>query len=266
VPGLEVATDETYQRSVRLPHGFASIRIELDGSQGIRCSARLQSVADVATLVARVRRLFDLDADSVAIDEALAEDGDLSPLVRAVPGIRLPGSLDAEETLFRTLIGQQISVGAARTVLGRLTEELGTDGLFPTAAALAEHGRDVLRGPASRINTIVGVAEALASGDLSMDVSTPAEEFAAKLTRLPGVGPWTAGYLAMRVLGNPDVLLTTDLVILQSATALGLPGTARSLADHGQRWAPWRSYAALHLWRARPVRASDAVPVVPWSP
>ena len=263
VPGLEVANNETYQRSVRLPHGLATIRIELDGSQGIRCTARLESVADVATLVARVRRLFDLDADSVAIDEALAEDANLAPLVRAVPGIRLPGSLDAEETLFRTLIGQQISVAAARTVLGRLTEELGSDGLFPTAAALAERGREVLRGPASRINTIVGVAEALASGDLILDVSTPADEFTANLTRLPGVGPWTAGYLAMRVLGNPDVLLTSDLVILQSAAALGLPGTARGLAEYGQRWAPWRSYAALHLWRARPLRASEAIPVAP---
>jgi len=263
VPGLEVADAANYQRSVHLPNGVATLHIELDGTHGIRCTARLESVADVATLVARVRRLFDLDADSVAIDEALAEDADLAPLVRAVPGIRLPGSLDAEETLFRTLIGQQISVAAARTVLGRLTEELGTDGLFPTAAALAERGREVLRGPASRINTIVGVAEALANGDLTLDVSTPADEFAANLVRLPGVGPWTAGYLAMRVLGNPDVLLTSDLVILQSAAALGLPATARGLAEYGQRWAPWRSYAALHLWRARPVRVPGAMPVAP---
>jgi AraC family transcriptional regulator of adaptative response / DNA-3-methyladenine glycosylase II len=95
------------------------------------------------------------------------------------------------------------------------------------------------------------------AGTLTLDVSMPLAEFEAGLTRLPGVGPWTAGYLAMRVLGNPDVLLTTDLVILQAATALGLPGTARSLADYGQRWAPWRSYAALHLWRARPVRITS---------
>jgi AraC family transcriptional regulator of adaptative response / DNA-3-methyladenine glycosylase II len=175
----------------------------------------------------------------------------------------MPGSLDAEETLFRTLIGQQISVAAARTVLGRLVADLGEpgsgdEGLFPTAAAIAERGREVLRGPASRINTIIGVAEALASGDLELDVATPVDEFEANLTRLPGVGPWTAGYLAMRVLGNPDVLLTSDLVILQGAAALGLPGTARELAQHGQRWAPWRSYAALHLWRARPVAGAVA--------
>ena len=168
----------------------------------------------------------------------------------------MPGSLDTEETLFRTLIGQQISVAAARTVLGRLVTDLGEDGLFPTATALAERGREVLRGPASRIKTVVGVAEALASGNLVLDVATPVDEFEANLMRLPGVGPWTAGYLAMRVLGNPDVLLTSDLVILQSAAALGLPATAKALAAHGQRWAPWRSYAALHLWRARPSAAA----------
>jgi AraC family transcriptional regulator of adaptative response / DNA-3-methyladenine glycosylase II len=254
VPGLETASAARFDRPVRLPHGIGQVSIELDPSgTGIRCTARLDSVADVSTLVARVRRLFDLDADSFAIDEALRTDPTLAPLVAAVPGIRLPGSLDAEETLFRTLIGQQISVAAARTVLGRLTSELGTDGLFPTAVQLAEHGREVLRGPASRINTVVGVAEAIAGGELVLDVATPVDEFEANLVRLPGVGPWTAGYLAIRVLGNPDVLLTSDLVIQQSATALGLPGTAKGLAAHGERWAPWRSYAALHLWRARPV-------------
>ncbi len=259
VPELETASDMLFERSVRLPRGIGHVSIELDAAgAGVRCTARLENVADVSTLVARVRRLFDLDADSVAIDEALSADSMLAPLVAATPGIRMPGSLDAEETLFRTLIGQQISVAAARTVLGRLVADLGEGGLLPTATALAEHGREVLRGPASRINTVVGVAEALASGDLVLDVATPVDEFEANLTRLPGIGPWTAGYLAMRVLGNPDVLLTSDLVIVQSAAALGLPGSAKELARYGQRWAPWRSYAALHLWRARPVAASLA--------
>jgi AraC family transcriptional regulator of adaptative response / DNA-3-methyladenine glycosylase II len=116
----------------------------------------------------------------------------------------------------------------------------------------------VLRGPASRIATIVGVAEALASGDLTLDVATPIDEFEANLTRLPGVGPWTAGYLAMRVLGNPDVLLTSDLIILQSAAALGLPSSPKLLAAHAGRWAPWRSYAGMHLWRARPAAVRRA--------
>src|SRR5690606_28130105 len=169
-----------------------------------------------------------------------------------VPGIRIPGSMDAEEAVFRALIGQQISVAAARTVLGRLTAELGERGLFPTATALAERGAAVLRGPATRIRSVLAAAEAIATGELRLDVGMPAHELVQRLTALPGIGPWTAGSLAMRVLGNPDTWLGTDLVLRKSAAALGLPGSTRALADHAMRWAPWRSYAGLHLWRARP--------------
>ena len=257
VAGLEVGDDTYFERAMRLPGGVAQVRLELDGN-GVRCTARLESIADVSTLVARVRRLFDLDADSVAIDGALARDEVLGPLVALRPGIRLPGVVDADEALFRTLVGQQISVAAARTVLGTMTKQLGTDGLFPTAQQFVEGGRRVLRGPASRIDTIMGAAEALASGSLVLDLGMPVDEFTARLVALPGIGPWTAGYLAMRVLGNPDVMLGTDLVMLQSAAALGLPGTTKGLTDHARRWAPWRSYAGLHLWRARPVAVKAA--------
>jgi AraC family transcriptional regulator of adaptative response / DNA-3-methyladenine glycosylase II len=251
VPGLETGDDVSFERPLRLPGGIGHVRLTLDGD-AVVCVARLDSIADVSTLVSRTRRLFDLDADSVAIDEALSAGGALAPLVSARPGLRLPGAVDADEALFRTLVGQQISVAAARTVLGNLTRDLGTDGMFPTAVQFAERGREVLRGPASRIATIVGAAEAIASGELQLDLGMPVGEFTARLTALPGIGPWTAGYLAMRVLGNPDILLTTDLVMLQSSGALGLPSTARGLNEYGARWAPWRSYAGLHLWRARP--------------
>ena len=199
--------------------------------------------------------MFDLDADSVAIDTALSADPILAPLVSAVPGIRIAGHVDGEEALFRTLIGQQISVAAARTVLGRLVADLGTgaDGVrFPSAATIAEHGAEVLRGPASRIVTILRAADAMARGELRLDVETPASELRERLLALPGIGPWTADYLAMRVLGNPDVLLSTDLVVRRSATALGLATDERGLSSRGARWAPWRSYATIHLWRARP--------------
>ena len=149
------------------------------------------------------------------------------------------------------MIGQQISVASARTVLGRLSGELSaTPGLFPTALEIAEHGAGFLRGPATRVASILGAARAIADGSLSLDLGMPADEFTARLTALPGIGPWTAGYLAMRVLGNPDVLLASDLVMLASAARLGLPTTAPTLAAHGTRWAPWRSYAGLHLWSA----------------
>jgi AraC family transcriptional regulator of adaptative response / DNA-3-methyladenine glycosylase II len=261
VAGLETVDQGVFERRVRLPHGIATVRLSLDGPASVRCEARLDSLADVSTLVTRVRRLFDLDADSVAIDTALSTDATLSPLVAALPGLRLPGSLDAEETLFRTLVGQQISVAAARTVLARLTAELGTDGLFPTAAQIAG-SEGVIRGPAARVRTIMGVAEAAASGELALDVGTSLADFTRRLVALPGVGPWTAGYLAMRVLGNPDVLLASDLVVLQTASGLGVPGTHKALAKHGERWAPWRSYATLHLWRARDSAKSRPAPTI----
>jgi AraC family transcriptional regulator of adaptative response / DNA-3-methyladenine glycosylase II len=197
-----------------------------------------------------MRRMFDLDADSVAIDTALSRDPMLAPLVAAVPGIRLAGSPDGEEALFRTLVGQQISVAAARTVLGRLVADLG--GVFPAAATIADDGRDVLRGPATRIATIVGAARAITDGELRLDVETPAAELRERLLALPGIGPWTADYLAMRVLGNPDILLSSDLVVRQAAVHLGLPGDIRGLDASGAAWSPWRSYATVHLWRARP--------------
>lgn len=252
ISGVETAGSDWFERRVRLPGGTATITIRLLDDAGVTCTARLDSLADVSTLVSRVRRLFDLDADSVAIDSALSEDPALRPLVAALPGLRLPGTIDTDEAVFRTLVGQQISVPAARTVLGRIATELGTDGLFPTAEQLAEHGHEVLRGPATRVAAIIGVARALASGELELDLGLTVDEFTARLTALPGVGPWTAGYLAMRVLGTPDLLLSSDLVMVQQASKLGIAGTARELASAGGRWAPWRSYAGLHLWRSRP--------------
>ena len=252
IPGLESVVDGVYERTVRLPGGLAQLAMRLEGDSAVSVTARLDRVSDLSTMVARVRRLFDLDADAAAIDGALGADPVLAPLVAALPGIRIPGAMDAEEALFRTLVGQQVSIAAARTVLGTLTRELGTDGLFPTAAQFAERGHEVLRGPATRVATIIGTAEAIVDGRLRLDLGQSTEEFTAGLVALPGIGPWSAGYLAMRVLGNPDVLLTSDLVLLQSAASHGLPAKPRDLERHGARWAPWRSYANLHLWRARP--------------
>lgn len=261
-----------YARALRLPHGPAVVRLALTGTASapaVQCDAALADVADLAPLVARVRRLLDLDADAEAIDAALSADPALAPSVAAAPGIRLPGAVDPEEIVFRALIGQQISVAAARTALTRLTEALGepidlpvpgdptAEGtpnrltrLFPTAAAIAEHGREVLRGPARRIDAIVGAAAALADGSLTIDVGESREDLEQRLLALPGVGPWTAGYIALRVLGSPDILLTGDLALRQGAARLGLPSDAKALSEYGARWAPWRSYAGLHLWHA----------------
>ncbi|WP_416173066.1 DNA-3-methyladenine glycosylase 2 family protein [Cryobacterium sp. 5B3] len=284
LPGVELAGPGTYARTLRLPHGAATVELSLAGTEDapqLACAARLGSLDDLAPLVSRVRRLLDLDADAQAIDRALSADPFLAGAVRGAPGIRLPGSMDPEETLFRALFGQQVSVASARTALTRLCAELGDplplslpaaatpagqatapastpgdelapglDRLFPTAERIAADGHNVLRGPARRIGAILGVAEALATGELALSTADSRESLTTKLTALPGIGPWTAGYVAMRVLGSPDILLTSDLALRQGAARLGLPADPRALAAHGARWAPWRSYAGMHLWRA----------------
>jgi len=260
VAGVEVGGPGVYSRAIELPHGAAVVRLGLggtDSSPHVTCEATLTDVADLAPLVARIRRLLDLDADAEAIDAALASDPALAASVSAAPGRRVPGAVDAEEILFRALIGQQVSVPAARTALARLTDALGRridlggfTRLFPTAHDIAEHGREVLRGPGRRIDAIVDTAQALATGELVIDVGESREELEARLLARRGIGPWTAGYVAMRVLGSPDILLTDDLIIRQGAAKLGLPNEARALAAYGARWAPWRSYAGMHLWRS----------------
>jgi AraC family transcriptional regulator of adaptative response / DNA-3-methyladenine glycosylase II len=258
VSGVESVVDGTYGRTLRLPHGFGTARLRpADGH--IDCVVSLADMRDLGSAVARLRRLLDLDADPGAIDELLSSDPALAPLVAATPGIRLPGSVDGAEIVTRALIGQQITVAAARTALSALTAELGEpittpDGeltrLFPTPAAIAARGAEVLRGPRRRIDTIVAVNSAIADGVLDVHVGADPDELSEALQAFSGVGPWTAGYVQMRVLGATDVLLTTDIAVRNGAKAAGLPSDVDGLAERGRAWRPWRSYAGMHLWRA----------------
>ncbi|MFD4420456.1 DNA-3-methyladenine glycosylase 2 family protein [Agromyces sp. NPDC058484] len=260
--GVEVAAPAEYRRTLRLPGGPAVVGLSATdhAAPAIDVEARLATLADLPPLVARVRRLFDLDADAVAIDAALASDPALAASVAAAPGMRVPGCLDAHELVFRALVGQQVSVASARTALGRLAQALGErmpavsddepDVLFPTAGAIADGGESVLRGPRARIRTIVDVARRLDAGDLVVAPERDRDELRRDLLEVPGIGPWTAGYLAMRVTRAPDILLTSDLALRGGAARLGLPSTAPALDAVGARWAPWRSYASMHLWRA----------------
>ncbi len=255
----ESATPTGIERWIELPRGPALVRVVLDAERpGVRVSATLAALADVAPLTARIRRWFDLDADAAAIDAELGRDPLLGPLVARAPGIRIPGAVDPGETLLRTIIGQQISLPAARTLLGRLAADLAAPARegdllrFPSPAQIAQHGADVLRGPARRVRTVIETAEALATGALVLDVGLTTPELRDRLLRMPGIGPWTADYVALRVLGSPDLLLDTDLVLLRALKARGAASTPVQAAALGERWAPWRSYATLHLWRAAP--------------
>jgi AraC family transcriptional regulator of adaptative response / DNA-3-methyladenine glycosylase II len=265
VAGVEVAEPHSFARTLRLPGGPAWFQVRRVGDD-LRLRARLTGMPDLPLLVARVRRLFDLDTDPLAIDAALAAEPLLAPLVAGCPGIRVPGVADPHEMLIRAMIGQQITVRAARTALTALTDALGervdphegTDRLFPTMAAIAEHGADVLRGPAARIRAVTGAAAALASGELALGTGDDPIAQRATLLALPGVGSWTADYVRMRVTGDPDVFLPGDVAVRTGAAAVGIPAEPRALTAWAERAAPWRSYLTAHLWRAASRRNSGA--------
>jgi AraC family transcriptional regulator of adaptative response / DNA-3-methyladenine glycosylase II len=258
IAGAEVATGGSFARTLRLPGGPAWFELRLDEVGRVRLRARLSHLGDLPTLVTRARRLFDLDADPIAVDEALARHPELAPLVAAVPGIRVPGAADPHEMLIRAMVGQQITVAAARTALSALTRELGDDvdafdgatKLFPTMAAIAERGHEVLRGPAARTRALIGVAEALADGSLRLTAGDDGAEQRAALLAMPGIGPWTADYVRMRVSGDPDVFLPGDVAVRAGAQAAGIPSEAAALTAWAARTAPWRSYFTAHLWQA----------------
>ena len=257
--GVERLDADGYARTLRLPHGPATVvLLPVDGH--VRATLRPADPRDLGPAVARVRRLLDLDADPVAVDGALGADPALAPRVAAVPGIRVPGTVDGFETAVRAVLGQQVSLAAGVTATARLAAALGErlpaplaaggpDLLFPTPAAIAEHGAGVLTGPVRRTAPLLGLAAAVADSTLPLDPGRDAADLRAALRALPGIGPWTAGYVAMRVVGDPDELLATDLAVRRGAAALGLPSDAAGLIARAETWRPWRSYAAAHLWR-----------------
>jgi AraC family transcriptional regulator of adaptative response / DNA-3-methyladenine glycosylase II len=239
VAGVEEVAGSTYRRSVRLTHGPAVIAADL-GAMTWELEAGEER--DRAEAEARVRALLDLDADPGAVDTKLAEDPLLRELVHAAPGRRVPGAVDPAEIAFRAVLGQQVSVAAARTQAGRLTARLGEPlpqptgaitHLFPTPEALATLDPEALPMPRARGRTLVSLAAALAQG---LDPTRRDD-----LLALPGIGPWTADYVAMRC-GDRDVMLETDLGVRKGLNRLG------AHAHDTDRWRPWRSYAVQHLW------------------
>jgi AraC family transcriptional regulator of adaptative response / DNA-3-methyladenine glycosylase II len=243
IPGVEFVDDD-YARTVRAPGGPARVAIAAaDGA--VSCRVRLTDHRDLVWVVARVRRLLDLDADPVAIDVALSAAG-LCRLVRARPGLRSPGAADGFEMAVRAVVGQQVSVAGARTLLGRIATahgEAAFDGelLFPSAGTLAEADPGALPMPRARARTVIALARGVASGELRLDPGADRSAERAALLTVPGVGPWTADYIRMRALADPDVLLDSDLGVRRAAERVRL---------RPEQWTPWRSYATHHLWRS----------------
>jgi AraC family transcriptional regulator of adaptative response / DNA-3-methyladenine glycosylase II len=264
LPGVESLEGGWYRRSLRLPHGHALVSLQapadVEDPAYVEGELVLSDLRDLTTAVARCRQLLDLDADPIAVWEALRGDRRLRPLVERDPGRRVPGAVDGFELAVRAVIGQQVSVPGARTVAGRLVQAAGDplptpEGvithLFPTPAALAElAARDpgAFPMPAGRRRALARLAEAVDGGDVVIDPGADPAELRQSLVQLPGIGPWTAEYVAMRALRDPDAFMPTDLGIRRGAVALGLPDDQAALVAAAERWRPWRSYAMAHLW------------------
>ncbi|HEY0639425.1 MAG TPA: DNA-3-methyladenine glycosylase 2 family protein [Pseudonocardiaceae bacterium] len=256
VPGVEEWRDGAYRRTMRLPHGHAIVTLR-PMSDHVACQLALSDPRDLSIAISRCRWLLDLDADPVAVDEVLRRDPLLAPFVDKAPGRRVPRTVDPAEFAVRAVLGQQVSIAAARTHAGRLVAAHGDrivdsagglTHLFPTPEALATLDPERLAMPASRRRTLTTLVAALAAGELDLGAGSDWQQARAQLSTLPGFGPWTIETIAMRALGDPDAFIPTDLGIRVTARDLGLPATPGALTAHAAAWRPWRAYAVQYLW------------------
>lgn len=256
IKGVDSVAEGVYSRAIGTAHGAAIIQLA-PTADCVHMSAHLDTLADLGEVVRRSRRLLDLDTDVAMIDAALGSDTLLRASLRSSPGRRLPGAAEPFEMVVRAVLGQQVSVAGARTLAGRLAERLGTPLQHPVAAVVrrfpnaAELDGGDLSGlgiTGARIRSLHAVAAAVVGGEVDLRAS-PAEVDAA-LSRLPGFGPWTRSYIAMRALGDPDAFPAGDLGIRRAFERAGRLADMRSITAHAERWRPWRAYAAMHLWHS----------------
>jgi AraC family transcriptional regulator of adaptative response / DNA-3-methyladenine glycosylase II len=277
IPGVEAVADGRYRRTMLLPNGMGILSVGSSTLGYVDCELQLEDLRDLTAAVQRCRRLLDLDADPEAVTASLAaSESVLAPLALANPGRRVPGHVDGNELALRAVLGQQVSVAAARRLGARLVAAYGKplerpEGTlthcFPTAETLAAADPGTLPMPRTRAAALTGLATALASGDLSLDPGADRDRAEARLLALPGIGPWTVGYIRMRALSDPDAFLPADVGVLEALGRLGAGATggggdaggrgpvaaartraARAATELAEGWRPWRSYAVQHLW------------------
>jgi len=255
-PGIETVADGRYLRSITVGGERGTVALsELPGENQLSCEIDLPDSRRLMQVVDRVRRQFDLNADPLEIRRCLGRDRQLAALVNRKPGLRVPGTWDPFEIVVRGIVGQQISVAGATTVLGQIVQRYGSfaDGscFFPTPESLAGAKESDLPMPAARAAALRAVSRAVLDGSVDLDAEDPAE-LGRQLTRIKGVGPWTAQYVALRAANDPDAFLHGDLVLLRSAQQhLGVSSPAELLA-RAEAWRPWRAYAGIHLWAVAP--------------
>ncbi len=257
IPGVEEVDGGVYRRTVRVGAlgGWVSVRPD-PARPALRAEVSLSLSGALMPVVARLRALFDLDARPEAIDAHLALDPAMRPLVKLHPGLRVPGAFDGFEAAVRAILGQQVTVAAATTLSGRVAARFGEDvetpfpglgRLFPSAGALADRGDGEIASlgmPEARARAVLALARAAARDGLRLEPSADVEAALAHLRELPGIGDWTAQYVAMRALRWPDAFPAGDLGICAALGAV----SARDAERAAERWRPWRAYAVMHLW------------------
>lgn len=259
IAGMESWEGAIYRRTLDLPHGHGTVAITDHDDAGVTAELRLADLRDIGPAVARVRRMLDLDADPQAVESVLGADAHLAGWIRARPGLRVPTCAEPLEALVRAITGQQISLRGGRAIAERLVAEHGRplsfaddhlSVVFPSAATLAGLDPGTLPMPRARGRCLIRAAALVADGEVSLGPGADREESARRLLEVPGIGPWTLGYLAMRGLGDPDVLLTGDLVVRRALARTGLPEASAPVTERARAWQPWRSYVSVHAWAA----------------
>ena len=282
LPGVEAAGEGWYARTLALPHAPGAVRLEVPDllepgtTAMVTAEIRLTDLRDIAAAMERVRRLLDADCDPVAVAAALGDDPLLGNLMHRWPGLRVPGHVDGAEVAVRAIVGQQISVAGARTVLTRLAHQYGErldlpgapsglSLLFPRPEALAALAPADLPMPRSRGRALIALCSALAGGSLALDRSADRAVTRHALLAIPGIGPWTADYIALRALGDPDAFLPNDLGTRAALRRLGRDPVSAATLSEG--WRPWRSYAQALLWQSilptGPPDGEEPSPLIP---
>jgi len=263
LPGIEQVDEQSYARVFGPPDAPAWLRLSAwpgEEQHALCLQLHCPQPAQMLAVVTRIRRMFDLDADPQAIGNVLRDEQTLRPLLHKRPGLRLPGSWDGFEIAVRAILGQQVSVAAARTLASRIVHRYGAtlpepvapglERLFPTPEALADADLREIGVTTARAATIRSVARALLDGHVNFRTEQPLDEFVARWVALPGIGEWTAHYMAMRALSHPDAFPAADLILRRAAAPDGDEFSTKALTSHAEAWRPWRAYAVIHLWRS----------------
>ncbi|UYG04663.1 helix-turn-helix domain-containing protein [Halomonas sp. LR3S48] len=271
IPGLERIDGEGYHRVFRIGETAGSVSVkDVSADNALHASIRLPELSALPSVIARLRRLFDLQADPEAIRHGLGRDLALAPLVERRPGLRVPGGWDPFEVAVRAILGQQVSVDAATRLAGRLVERLGErvegqagiglERLFPAPERFTFDEIKTLGMPSARAAALVALATAYRERPRLFDRRQDLDDTVAHLCALPGIGEWTAHYIAMRGLQESDAFLPSDVALQRVLAEQGRRPTPRELLARAEAWRPWRAYAVMHLWHADAATTTAAKP------